>query len=171
MFFDHRWKRRGDFQDILQVIKEREENAPQGLPQTRPRRLSVTAQGSHDPNPFYFWSLPRKLWNVNATVNPREGDDKNESTLILRLPPEIRQQIWQYALSGRLLHLTRAECKLLALECPYQCPQSMENTISSCWGLLNRNTRMFPGHYLMPHPDKTTLPTKLLALPQTCRLM
>ena len=171
MFFDHRWKRSSDLQDLMHIIQEREENAPQDLPATRPGRLSIPPLDSHQPSSSFLWTLPRRLWSFSTSVMLGEKEDKSECPLILQLPAEIREQIWQYALGSRLLHITRAERKLLALECPSQCPQTVNASASPCWGLLNRNTRMFPGYYLRPSPGNAALPTKLLALPQTCRLM
>jgi len=44
---------------------------------------------------------------VNHTLTPRRWDTSAQRSPLLRLPPELRERIWQYVLGGKVLHIGR----------------------------------------------------------------
>ncbi|KAK1823652.1 hypothetical protein LTR12_001838 [Friedmanniomyces endolithicus] len=44
---------------------------------------------------------------MNHTLTPRTWDTNAERSPLLRLPPELRERIWQYVLGGKVLHIGR----------------------------------------------------------------
>ena len=165
--------RRADLDDLLLILKERIEHAPEPL-------LDGCSFDTSSPvadAPSFAKSLLLSLFALlpfhSKDGNPSDQDynTQEQSALLCILPFEIRRMIWQHTLGVKLLHITRAKKRLLAIECPAICRVRAHNRGFGCWGLTSRNTEFFPGHYLRPHPQSKAKPANLLFLPRTCRMM
>lgn len=172
MFYE-RHSRLGDLEDLLHVLEERTENAPRPISEDRSCALELT-----DCTPLwsirYGLQLFRSWLSLGSSITKipdRATNPQQQSALISKLPPELRRIIWQQALGGKLLHITRAKKKLLAINCPVECPVQSDRISRACWGLQDRNTRLFPGHYLRPFPGSKAVPGGLLSLSRTCHAM
>ena len=173
MFYDRYSRRGGDLEDLDLILKERRENAPQPLPHIYPQAPASPISTL----PWFVEPLLQlfQLWLPSTGNNSRpfynQASYQEQCALVSKLPPEIRQMVWKRALGGKLLHITRAKKRLLAIECPTRCPIQRNIRSCTCWGLKNRNTRLFPGHYIRPHPNSIAMAANLLSLPRTCQVM
>lgn len=134
---------------LLQEAKEAHRtNAPQRLPQVRPRALSC-------PLP-----LDQRL-------------DQRQSALIAHLPSEIRQLIWIEVLGGHLLHIVRAPKRLLAIECIENFGPELNTGEHICWGCTDgrQYLRTIPGFYIGPQMQHRAKAANLLPLLQVCRIV
>ncbi|KAK2589393.1 hypothetical protein QQS21_012931 [Conoideocrella luteorostrata] len=95
--------------------------------------------------------------------------DQSQSTLLARLPLEIRQHIWSRVLRQRLLHISRADKRLQAFRCVESIEHSLYTGGHRCWGKAEF-TQGRPDFRLMPD-DSSSRAAALLPLLQTCRMI
>ena len=174
MFYDRYSRRGGDLDDLLLILQEREKNAVQALSGDHSQSFAAPVSNLLRFIPYTLRLLQSWLpFGVRTTTESagQPAISRQQSALLSKLPPEIRQLIWQEVLGRRLLHIARAKKRLVAIDCPVQCSVQQGRVSGPCWGLLDRNTRLFPGYYLRPWPGSMAIAGGLLALPRTCRAM
>ncbi|RDL40249.1 uncharacterized protein BP5553_00228 [Venustampulla echinocandica] len=168
--------------DIKQAQKKRIANAPQPLPQQRARSLTLPLPALPDKEkPSQSWNLLtkikfNKLKGVLFTPAPQQTSDQFQSSLLSRLPLEIRQLIWAGVLGGNLLHICRARKKLLAVSCAEN-PEilELETAQHNCWVSLSCDSQGHPklcdasGAYRSCQSQHLAKAANLLPLLQTCR--
>ena len=120
---------------------------PQPLPTQRPRALTLTSQ-------------------IEDTVKsaPRQTALDQSSSLFFKLPPELRDMIYVYAIGGNRLHIRRQFGRLAHVKCIVPGATSRDTRLHKCWGPL------YPPDIDGYHPDEKG-DWGLLSLLKTCRLV
>lgn len=137
--------------------EDRKAYAPQQLPQRRPRSLTFPQPGR-----------PAQAWNPFRRSVPQRTLEQLQSPVFAQLSPEVRHIIWSEALGCHVLHIVRAQKRLLAIDCAESISADLETSRHGCWGLTSEmgNTA---GYYRHPRTNHPARPTSLLPLLQTCR--
>lgn len=162
------------------TARDRVKLAPKPLPAPRPRALTcplpkiTTGRVISQTKPSRWWnplSKPTQAQLRQCTLT------QSQSSLLTRLPREIRQQIFADVLGGHWLHLVRAPNRLLAIKCAQEpAVDAHANTATTCdhgcWG-VNREIHLgtTPGFYSGPRHDSVAAAANLLPLLLTCRLV
>ena len=160
-------RRCGNFEDPKVTKKERAANAPKSLPKHRPR--SLTSPLVHDPE----HGFRGRLWNSLKRSSPQQTLAQSQSSLIARLPREVRQIIWNSVLGGHFLHVVRAQKRLVAIDCVENAFPGANTFGHTCWGAQFRSPSVgpTPGIWLHPRLDSAAKAACLLPLLRTCRIM
>ena len=133
--------------------KARDECIPPPLPTRRTRRLTISSlAGTREANP-------------QTSLQP-------QARLFSKLPPEIRQSIFGYAIAGNTLHITRMPLRLGHVTCfePSNfiglTPWNTNRSLHECWGMEVRGSTLYHGPF-----DKSRCNDRdgLLNLSKSCR--
>lgn len=121
--------------------------APTPLPQQRLRRLTISS---------------------SANFSQEEPTDNAQlhSRLFNTLPPEIRLRIFELAVAGRILHVTRMPTRLCHVTCPQ--PWGGSPQLYSCWSTEGQESGF---HHEVVCIDRFRDRDDLLDLAKTCRRM
>lgn len=152
-------------------------DAPQPLPEMRPRSLT-------DPLPEK--TDPRSRWQkLVARVKPvcQQRINEQRQSPLARLPPEVRLLIWKHLLCGQQLHMVCAKRhsktsrgRLVGIKCS-EGPTSFPCANHHCWGrvplcrgvcvAMAREPRWYRGQF----GNSAAEEVNFVALLRTCRLM
>ncbi|KAF7884784.1 hypothetical protein EAF00_010602 [Botryotinia globosa] len=122
----------GNAENIKETQKERKAKAPRKLPRNRPR--SLTSPLGADSNKSNWPS-----WNLFERTIKQKSFDQSQSSLLGRLPSEIRRLIWLETLGGHFLHIARDNKRIMAIGCVEPDPEIRERW-RGCWGGLQELT-------------------------------
>ena len=150
---------------LLRRILRRPQAQAQAQAQTQSQTLSRNEAQRENATTAHTYSLLPSL-RPRALTNGNSHDDTQSQSSLLRLPPEIRQLIWQHAIGGHLLHIARAKDRLFAISCtqPYGAERNTRH--HGCWDLTFDMDRWEPTLY-----GGHVKPLGILAPAQTCRLV
>jgi hypothetical protein len=156
-------RRCGNGEDVKKTQKERKVNAPQRLPRHRPRALTGPLCDNLD-----RWSLS---WIPFMRSRQQQTSSQSQSSLLARLPVEVRQLVWREVIGGHVLHVARAHKRLLAINCAEHYSSKLPTRYHGCWGSTSGWIQLgtTPGFYLSARGGHSAKPANLLPLLQTCR--
>lgn len=160
--------------------RSRSRNAPKPLP---PRSRSLTAP--LNPSPLTKPSLLRALFDPRVLFyrSPKSKDqttfEQTQSTLLTKLPFDVRRLIWRFVIGNRHLHTVRCRSRLSYRKCLVEGPvqgDSIRYTQRGephllCWdgnGNFGRGQKP-PG--IQPVPVSAPDHSSLMALLKKCRVM
>lgn len=147
--------------------RRREMDGHSALPLKRPRVLTYPLSPEDEAGHRQSWD---QLHLQTEPITQRTLD-QSQSLLLNRLPLEVRQLIWSAAIGGYLLHIVRAENRLLAISCPENIGMELNTREHGCWGQNFDHELSEPTLYKGPTHGHPAKPANLLPLLQTCRMV
>jgi hypothetical protein len=159
------------FPTNAQISKERKAFHAKPLPTNRPRALTLPLDDDDAQTQINQQLILSRILKRKKAIHQRTFGQK-DSSLITRLPYEVRRVIWRYLLCDQHLHIVRAPKRLLAIRCDED--ESMGSCNHHCWGYTTIRVRYGPravGYYKGKKSGARCGTANLLSVLMTCRSM